>query len=307
MPFFVKALSIAELKRSNVLLTGTNQQGKSRLAMAISETLHNQGILDNWRVLVFDVVGHWKRLSSVSNYIEIRELKRVKVPEQSVIFDISYLLPSEQKQFIESTLLNLWNSSLDSNPQKHTLLIFEESQLIARRARFSEQLMRIASVGANYKIRCMFICPSLTMIDTELIRLCNQRMHFRLGCESNIKKKFRSYYGLDNCRVALNLDVGFFLYYLDGKLEVKHVNLYESETKPQSLHLVKPEPKIQPISYTKPKQKGFFARLFAPLPQSSPYTRPIRESKFVRPVNPEPEQDEELDQDLDYFCLVEDI
>jgi hypothetical protein len=292
------------------LLTGTNQQGKTRLSMAISETLHNQGILNNWRILVFDVVGHWKQLSSVPYFVEVKKLKKIQVPEQSTVFDISYLLPSEQKQFVEATLLDLWNSSLDKTPEKWTLCIFEESQLYCRnvRSKVSEQIQRIFSVGANHKIRSLAIAPSLTGLDPEFIRLCNQRYHFRLGNEQNIKKKFRSYYGLDWCNVALNLDVGFFVYYLNGKLEVKHINLFESETKSQPLQLVKPQ--VAPNTQRKNKEySGFFGKLinWLEIPKAiKKEQKPLQIVKEVNQVDKNQDIDDEENQDLDYWVLTGD-
>ena len=294
-----------------MLVTGTNQQGKTRLAMAISETLQNQGINENWRIIVFDVVGHWKQFSSMPYYVQLKQLRRVKVPEHSIIFDISFLLPSEQKQFVESTLLDLWKSNLEKTPDFWTLCIFEESQLYTRNLRglLSQQIQRIFSVGANLKIRSLAITPSLTGIDPEFIRLCNQRYHFRLGNEQNIKRKFKSYYGSDWLRVTLNLDVGFFVYYLNGQLEVKHVNLYTAQTKPQPLQLTKPTQPEQP-RYIQTDYTGLLGRSlnrvvnWLQIPQDN-------KPHFARPVTDQDQRDKELDteldEDLDYLFFVEDL
>ena len=281
--FLTLPFSLHEIKTSNCLITGLNQTGKSNLAYILTDFLSNQqGLSDNWQVIVFDVVGIWKRKSSIPYYFKLEKLIKVKIPEESIIFDISSLLISEQRQFIEKTLSDLWKDRVNQNNPKKTLLVFEESQLILRNIRSfaSQNILRFFSVGANLNIRCFCICPSLTGIDTEIIRLCEQRYHFRLGNESNIKRKFKQYYGLDWVRVALNLNVGFFLYYLKGKLSVKHVNLFEQSLEPQLLHFVKYEP-------VKKKPKIVI--------------------KYLRDINPEPEEDEELDEDLDYFFLVENI
>ncbi|MBN2260660.1 MAG: hypothetical protein JW702_08945 [Clostridiales bacterium] len=310
MVFFVKSLDVTELKKSNVLVTGTNQQGKSLLAMAISETLHYQGILQNWRIIVFDTVGHWKKKSSVPYFVEVKKLQKIKIPEHSIIFDISYLLPSEQRQFIEFTLLDLWNSSLDKPVKNYTLLVFEECQLIARRLRskVSEQFMRIASVGANIGIRCLAITPSLTGIDPEYTRLSNQRYHFKLGNESNIKKKFRSFYGLDWTRVALKLDEGFFIYYLNGKLAVKHINLYESETKPKQLHLQKKQKQNNFTQY----KKGFWNRLAWWYDPEGMKEAIKRRDQKLRPrvtkeINKQEEEQQQIDDEFeeDFILVIE--
>lgn len=52
-------LDLAELRKSNVLVTGTNQQGKSLCAMAICDRLLGQPY-SPWQCIVFNNVGVWK-------------------------------------------------------------------------------------------------------------------------------------------------------------------------------------------------------------------------------------------------------
>jgi hypothetical protein len=66
------------------------------------------------------------------------------------------------------------------------------------------------------------------------------------------KRRFRNYYGLDWCRIAQELDLGFFIYLLRDKLKVVHVPLFE--------------PKRLPAPYTPPtielpKPKGLWQRV----------------------------------------------
>ena len=278
MSFF----SLSELKRSNLLITGLNQTGKSNLSFVLSDMLTNkQGLSDNWQIIVFDVVGIWKRKSSIPYFFKLDQLIKVKPIEESIIFDLSSLLIEEQKKFIETFLSDLWKSRVNQLNPKKTLLVFEESQLILRNIRSlaSQNILRFFSVGANINIRCLCICPSLTGLDPEIIRLCEQRYHFRLGNESNIKKKFKQYYGGDWLKVALELDVGYFLYYLKGKLSVMHVNLFEQGLKPQYMHFAKPEAK----------------------------PRKLKKVKYLKDIEPEYELESELDEDLDYFFMVEEF
>jgi hypothetical protein len=98
------------------------------------------------------------------------------------------------------------------------------------RSLLGQNLMRICSVGAKHKIRTLAISPSLTGLDVEFIRLAQQRYHFKLGCELNAKRRLRGYYGGDWCRVAENLDVGYCVYYINGKLKVYGIPLFESNS-----------------------------------------------------------------------------
>ena len=110
-------------------------------------------------------------------------------------------------------------------------MILEESELYCRNVRgeLSESIYRIMAVGANQQIRVIAISPCLSVIDPLFIRLCGQRFHFRLAVEENSLRKFRRYYGGDYTRIVQNLDVGFALYYLNAKLKVVHIPLFNAQ------------------------------------------------------------------------------
>jgi len=235
-------LSTEESKRSNILVTGTNQQGKSRLAMAIADILINEG----WQVILFDNVGHWKHKSSIPLYFEVSEnsMRYVIPKNSSIVYDISFLLPSFQKEFVENVLADVWRYRLMGETDKQILIVFEEAHLYMQNIRslLGQNLMRICSVGANHKIRTLAISPSLTGLDVEFIRLAQQRYHFKLGCELNAKRRFRGYYSKDWCRVAENLDVGYCIYYINGKLQVYGLPLFESNITPKPCRIPEPKP-----------------------------------------------------------------
>jgi hypothetical protein len=92
---------------------------------------------------------------------------------------------------------------------------------------FLKYLQYFMSGGANHKIRCLGITPDLALIDPCFIRLCQQHYHFRLGNEPNAKKRFRAYYGLDWCRIAQTLDVGYSVYVNKEKIEVWKIPMFQ--------------------------------------------------------------------------------
>jgi hypothetical protein len=231
-------LDLEECKRSNLLLTGCNQQGKSLLAMTISDILKNEG----WQIIVFDSVGHWKEKSSIPIFYEVSEATlKYALPSTSIIFDVSRLLPFMQREFIEMVLHDLWKLKLDNPQSAWLLIVLEEAHLYMRNIRglVSQNLLRICSVGANHGIRTLAISPSLTGLDTEFIRLAQQRYHFKLGVELNARRRFRGYYSKDWCYVAEHLDVGETIYYNNGKLRVYDLPLFVSDTTSQ--HYIEPQ------------------------------------------------------------------
>ena len=224
-------IDLEECKRSNILISGTNQTGKSLTAMSIADRLMREG----WQIIAFDTCGHWKRKSSIPHVQVIKSMddKFVLNDGESVIFDVALLKLRNQKEYVENFLENLWLYRVVTLPKQWCMLVFEEFQLCARNLRgdLSQNLLRIMSVGANYKVRSLGITPDLSLIDTAFIRLAQQRYHFRLGNEPNAKRRFRAYYGSDWCRVAKELDVGFCIYVNNDKVEVWRIPLFEARIK----------------------------------------------------------------------------
>ena len=109
--------------------------------------------------------------------------------------------------------------------------ILEEFQLYGRNVRGSaaQNILRIMSAGRNHKIRLLAVTVDLALIDTSFIRLCSQRYYGRLSIEENSKRKFRNYHGLDWCRIATELDLGFFIYLGNDKLQVVNIPCFETK------------------------------------------------------------------------------
>lgn len=222
-------LDLKEAQKSNILISGTNQQGKSLCAMGLSNLL----MRNSWQIYVFDNVGHWREKSSIDKAFTIKE-KTAKCTlsiGESVIFDISLLKPSQQRKFVEQILEQTWLFRVLTKPKTWLMIVFEEFQLYARniRGNVSENILRMMSVGANYKVRCMGITPDLSLIDCAMIRLTTQRYHFRLGNEPNAKKRFRAYYGKDWARVCQSLDVGFAIYVNKERMQVWKIPLFQKQ------------------------------------------------------------------------------
>ncbi len=216
---------LAEMRRGNVLISGMNQTGKTRLACLLADTLQRSG----FNVIVFDNSGKWRDLSDIENYTRIADVKDQFRLRQNHLIDMSMLRVKDQRTLVNDSLEFLWLSHLNAPKKSWTIVILEEFELYGKnlRGQLAENIFRIMAVGANVGIRMIAITPCMSIIDTMFIRLCPQRFHFKLGYEENSTRKFSRTYGSDNARIAKSLDVGYCLYFLDGTIKVINVPLWQ--------------------------------------------------------------------------------
>jgi len=253
------AFDIGEMRKSNVLVSGTNSTGKSRLSAGICSILQNF----NWKIVAVDNTGVWKKISDIPFYYIVRKERNYDpeskqwyfpFPRTSMLYDTSLLVPSLQKSFVNDLTENLWNYQVCRKEKQWTLLALEESQLFMRnlRGNVSENIMRAMSAGRNQRLRVLAITVDLALLDPSFIRLCSQRYYGRLNIEENSRRKFRNYHGLDWCRIATELDLGFFIYMAREKLKIINVPCFATKRIPRPFYIPKPLPQ--------PKSKSVWQR-----------------------------------------------
>lgn len=253
---FETLFDLEQAKRTNLLISGANHSGKTRLACGIASMLYKLG----YTVQVIDVSGVWKNISDLPFYAKVYnfngELTYPKL-KASGIYDLSNLKLSESKRIVEQISAELWNS----NPQKPVWLFCEESEAYLRNIRSmekSEEFYRLIHIGRNRHIRTCLITVDLALLDASIIRACGIRYHGFLNIEVNSKKRFRAYYGKDFCRIALeDLSVGDFIRYLRYKRKIDVVSVREFKTKKKPklyLHYEQPIQATQPIAKPSFKQ-----------------------------------------------------
>jgi len=232
---------IQEAMKSNILVSGTNHTGKSRLACGICSVLQTF----NWKIVAFDNTGIYQKISDIPffyrlsqnrNFDKEREEWYFPFPTESMVYDMSLLLPIQQKSFVNDVLERIWNAQVYNPQNQWTLLALEEAQLYLRDIRgiSGQNILRCASAGRNHKIRVLAITPDLALIDSAFIRLTNQRYHAKISSEENGLRKFRNFYGLDNTRITRELELGYFLFYLNDKIKIIHVPLFQPSRLPQA-------------------------------------------------------------------------
>ena len=228
---FENLFKLEEAKKTNLLISGANASGKTRLACGIASTLHKLG----FKVIVIDVSGVWKQISNLPYYAKAyrfgEDLVYPKL-ESNGIYDLSNLKLSESRQVVEEIASDLWNQ----NPRTKTWLFLEEAETYLKNIRglASEEIYRLVHVGRNRNIRTVLITVDLALIDASVIRQSAIRFHGFLNIEENSKRKFKSYYGKDYQRIATEgLDSGDFIRLHKRKLNIVSVPLFRARRKPK--------------------------------------------------------------------------
>lgn len=252
-----------EAKASNCLITGCNRRGKTRLACNIVSILETF----DWKVVAVDPTSKWREVSDVPEYYTIRERRNYDeesktwfypFPKSSMLFDTSLLIPKMQVSFVNQLSRELWDFQVRTRSKQWCLLSLEESQLYMRylKSDASQSLLRICSSGRNQLIRLLGICPDLSLIATDYIRLAGQRWHAKLSLEENSRRKFNRTYGKDWTEVALHLDLGCFFHVNTSKeiMKVYCVQCFETKRTPQPYHI--PMPTLPP-----PRPKSLLQRI----------------------------------------------
>lgn len=248
---FENLFDLKQAFKTNILVSGANSSGKTRLSCGIVSMLHKLG----YRVLAFDVSGIWKHVSDLPNYAKVYRIQNsLAYPklEGSGIYDLSTLKLSQSKAIVEEILSELWLERAQREANEPMWLVFEEAEAYLRNIRgsTSEEVYRMVHVGRNIKARCLLITTDLALLDPSVIRLCGIRFHGFLNIEENSKRKFKSYYGKDNTRIAFEgLECGDFLRLHKRKLEPISVYEFRARHKPKlCVHFEpKPEPEEEPI------------------------------------------------------------
>ena len=247
-----------EAQASNMLISGTNRRGKTRLACNIVSILETF----DWKNVVVDPTGKWREVSDVPTFYTVREERNYDpeskqwfypFPKSSMIFDVQLLVPKMQVSFVNQLSRDLWNYQVRTRATEWVLLSLEEAQLYCRylKGDVAQSLLRIASAGRNQLIRLLAISPDLSLIATDFIRLTSQRWHAKLSLEENSKRKFNRTYGKDWTEVALHLDLGCFFHVNTSKeiMKVYCVPCFDARRTPQPYQIpMVTTPQTQPKS-----------------------------------------------------------
>jgi len=219
---------LEEAMKSGVIVSGTTGTGKSDVGMYLTDRLMNEGII----VVVFDSSQDWQKRSSIARYQTLTIPHIDKIPERSVIFDISRLSVQGRQNLIESFSETLYRCQSMNPSRKQYFLVFEEGSSYFREGfmrgkRFSNTAM-LMSEGRNYGVRFMVITQFFASIDKMSMRYMRQR-YFGYTDELNDVSYVKAFLG-DQALKLRDLNAGEFIYYNAGKTTKISIEPYTSTT-----------------------------------------------------------------------------
>lgn len=240
------SLDVDLCMKSNILVSGVNHSGKSRLSAKICSMLHKQG----WQILAFDNSGVWDQISDLPYIVKVAETTDFQFPlsDRSLVLDTSDLNIDTQRMLLNGILETTWLTRLPCSPW--LLIAIEESELFLKnvRGKTAQNILRTMHTGRNRKIRTLCIATDLALIDASFIRLCQLRFHGKLGIEQNSRNKFKATYGKEWLSIAEDLECGEFVSLSGDKLSLIKTDCFEPEQTPQNfieyLHTALPKPKM---------------------------------------------------------------
>jgi len=197
-------------------ISGGKEAGKTNLAKILTYLLKKKGCV----IKVVDGSRAWLRNTPIKNIVKINSLGSIEQSPitESVVFDVSSLLPDNQAYFIGTLLERDFNfiTSLVCQKCQHSLLLnqqnytwycpkcqteynyawycywLEEAQLILRsgslRARASQCALRMVTVGRNFKEAIGLLTQFPALIDTNTIKACGLAYFGRAWEQNDLRK-----------------------------------------------------------------------------------------------------------------------
>ncbi len=207
-------LDVAKALKSGVFLSGTSGCGKSNLGFHIADRLMKAGAI----VYVFDPSQAWMKGSSIQTVLTVSEqTPQLSFPSNaSAIFDISRLYIPIQRKTVEHVCKGIFNFQVNKpeSLRRNIFLMFEESQIYLQqnsmRSKDCQEVMRIVTVGRNFRLRFCVLTQYPSTIDKLCIKSSEQR-YWGSTSEYNDKKYIESFIGKEVNQLQ-DLEVGEFLY-----------------------------------------------------------------------------------------------
>lgn len=202
------------------------QKGKTNLFKLLVNELMKSGIT----VKVFDPSQAWTRNTPVHDKITVRiDQPMDLLTESSIIYDISRLTRPDQRTLVNSIIAEDYNTQANTPEElrQPKFYVMEEAQLFAssQSVKWLEEVYKLVSVGANFKMSYGLISQRPASIDTECISRCSQIFIGNLWEENDLRKvkNYLNYSRTECYEVITHLPVGCFVKVQDGKKKIVSV------------------------------------------------------------------------------------
>lgn len=238
-------VDLKEGLKSGIFVSGGKQTGKTNLVKKIANEYIKFGCI----VKVFDVSRAWLK-SSLPYYQTINTKNLLLDFDSSVVYDLSTLYSEQIKQFIAKVIDIEFRHQVQTpeDKRKWRVYIFEEGQILvpANRLRSTEAqaVLRLMTVGANYKIAYVLITQRPVTVDTTALELCYQKYFGRCDGDNDLKK-IRNWVGKENLKELPNLKLGQFIYDMGSTTEKIETDLFKPTQIPKPLIINPENPKPQ--------------------------------------------------------------
>jgi len=231
-------------KKRGTFISGNRGSGKSNLGKILVDKLLRQGYI----VKVFDNSQTWRN-SSVPNLRIVKNNFGDIDFTKSCVYDLSMLYIKDQRRFIENVIKTEFEHQTQlTEKQRHWIFyVFEECEMLVSTHNKSEEILRLACVGRNFKLSYLALAQRFALVSPSLISLCGQ-LYIGQAHEENDLKKLRNWLG-NYVNELQDLTIGEFLYKHDKYAEKIQTDKFTSNSKPKQITISEtrkfaiPEPK----------------------------------------------------------------
>jgi len=223
---------LQETLATGIFTSGTSGSGKSDIGMYAASLLVKHDVA----VLVFDSSQDWLNRSSISHYHTLANSFLDKIPEHSIIYDISHLTIRQQQGLVERfcRMLMQYQAAIPAQKRRQYFLIFEEAHTYfpegCMRAKRFQNTVKMMTQGRNFKVRFMAITQFSSLIDKTAMRYMTQRFLGNSN-EPNDVGYLRKIIGKYAEQLG-SLKNGEFLYYNRGNVKRIQIRPFESTRQP---------------------------------------------------------------------------
>jgi len=235
--------------KTGIYAGGTSGSGKTNLLYQIAdylmsvtkEELAEIGYKTENKIVVyvFDASQAWQENSSIPYVIHIDKvpmtLDHFPITE-SVIIDTSKLYVKEQRQVVTDICKVLFTYKVNQPKEKRIwhFLLFEEAQLYLQpssmRANSGAEVMRLITVGRNFRIRYGLVTQFPSTVDKLPVKMTQQR-YFGYTDEKNDKEYIKEFIGKERSEELETFKPGQFYYKCGRTIEKIDTPLFKSTVK----------------------------------------------------------------------------